>query len=430
MSGTETTPRARAGAKADEHVRRIATEHAESQPELAAMILEHLRGSLPEFFADEDVAYDMAAAVDGNVRRLHLLLCQPSAGTLSEALPAEAADLLQSTIQHGIPLISLLDAYRSAQGIAVDWWREKLDNTAPPRTAALAAKSLSHLIVGYIDAAAAQIRSSYQSERLLHEDSMEGRRTHIVRKLLAGEPLDPMAAARTLDHPLAGNHVAAVVWRTDEDAPDNVLDLTVEDLAATLKGVRTLTSSARHRVYVWLSATGRLDPKPLQGYCTRPGVHVAISGVQSGIEGFVQAHLDAVQTAGVVRNQTSPPPSGGAVAVYEDFELVTLVSRTPEARDRLVRRVLGPLAADTAEAQRARETLQAYLDAGSSPSRAARRLYVHRNTVIYRLAAAERLIGSNVAGDLETSRRLEIELALRIVAQLGPVRRDAATITP
>ena len=129
MGETETTPRARAEAKAEEHVRRIATEYAESQPELAAAILEHLRGSLPEFFADEDVAYDMAAAVDGNVRRLHRLLSQPSAGTLSEALPAEAADLLQSTIQHGIPLISLLDAYRSAQGIAADWWREKLDHT-------------------------------------------------------------------------------------------------------------------------------------------------------------------------------------------------------------------------------------------------------------------------------------------------------------
>lgn len=419
MDISDGTPQARAAARAEELLRRVANQHAAAQPELAALILEHLRGALPEFFADEDVAYDMAAAVEGNVRRVHQLLSHASSGMPSEALPTEAADLLQSTIQHGIPLISLLDAYRSAQGIAADWWRDKLDHTAPPRVSAQAAKTLSQLIVSYIDAAAGDIRSSYQAERQLHENSIEGRRAHIIRKLLAGEPLDPLAAARTLDHPLAGRHLGAVVWRTDDEALDEELAVTVQELAATLPGIRTLTNSARHRVYVWLSTTGRLDPKPLHRARTRPGVQVAISSVHSGVEGFVQAHLEAVQTAAVARRDATS--AGDTVAVFEDFELVTLLSRAPDARDRLVRRVLGPLAVDSPDARRARETLQVFLDSGSNSTRAARRLGVHRNTVLYRLAAIEKTIGVEVTGPVTTARRLEIELALRIVAQLGPI---------
>lgn len=82
-----------------------------------------------------------------------------------------------------------------------------------------------------------------------------------------------------------------------------------------------------------------------------------------------------------------------------------------------MRRALGPLAADTRSAARARHTLQVFLAAGSSPSRAAARLGVHRNTVAQRLKAI-----AATQEDLE-GRSLELQLALHLVERLGPVPR-------
>ncbi|EHN12905.1 hypothetical protein PAI11_02100 [Patulibacter medicamentivorans] len=399
-------------AEAEALIRRAAEAHAASIPELAEAIVARLRATVPEFFADDDVAYDMAAAIDANVARVQALLAAAPAGARAEALPLEASDLLQSTIQHGIPLISLLEAYRSAQGLAVEWWQGHLDRTAGPRLLGLAATTLNRLIVAYIDAAATQIRASYEAERQAHESSAEGRRAHLIRKLLAGEAIDPVAAARTLNHPLDVRHVAVVLWRTDADGPDDLLHRVLDDLAAAVgPGVRTLTTAARHRVYAWLSASRPLDIRRLERTAVPSGVRVAASGAHGGVDGFVRAHADALHVAAIAREHRTVDR---AIAVYDDIELVSLLSRDPDARDRFVRRVLGALAEDAPGAERTRETLGAYLAAGSSPSRAARRLGVHRNTVTYRLAGLP--IATDATDDV---RRLETELALRIVAQLG-----------
>ena len=72
-----------------------------------------------------------------------------------------------------------------------------------------------------------------------------------------------------------------------------------------------------------------------------------------------------------------------------------------------------------------RETLHVFLGSGSNPSRAAERLGVHRNTITYRLNALQDIVANDHAPDADwatqAARRLELELALRIVDQLGPM---------
>jgi DNA-binding PucR family transcriptional regulator len=409
--------------RGDALLRRVATEEERGAADLEAAILDRLRETLPEFFADEDVAYDMAAAVGANVRRVQQLLAHAPEPAMSDAIPLEASDLLQSTIQHGIPLISLLEAYRSAQGLAAEWWQERLERTgAPAAVLSQAARTLNRMILAYIDTAAAEVRASYEDERRSVENSAEGRRAHLVRKLLAGELLDTDAAARTLNHPLTGRHVALVLWRDGDAGPATALDDALAAVAAAVGPARCLTTSARHRMYAWLSTTGPLDPEGALAVAIAPGVHVAMSGVHTGVGGFVRAHEDAVRTAAVARER--PGGTAGRVAVFEQFELVALLARDPVACGRFVRRVLGRLVHDTKGAGRARATLSTYLACGSSPSRTAARLGVHRNTVIYRVGNLQDVLGA--AGDAgaepraQATRRLELELALRIVEELGP----------
>lgn len=385
----------------------LAQRHAADLPALDALILERLRDTVPEFFVDADVAVDMQRAVAANVLRVHQLLLSFDQRPMGTALPADAGDLLQSTIQHGIPLISLLEAYRAAQGVASDWWQQRLDRIAPPGMLAAATSVLLRTIVAYIDAAAVQIRASYEAERRTHEGSAEGRRAHLVRRLLAGEPVQTDAAARTLNHPLDGRHIALVLAQ-DEDTD---LDRELARIAEAMDPARVLTLPARHRTYAWLSSYGPLEHGALRGFVPTPGVLVAASGVHAGVAGFVQAHRDATRTARIAGASGAPDH----VAFFEEFELATLLSREPGDRDRFLRRVLGTLADDTRAAARARETLGAYLAEGGSPTRTARRLGVHRNTVTYRLGTIRRLVD-----DLD-GRSLELQLALHLVEQLGPL---------
>jgi DNA-binding PucR family transcriptional regulator len=380
---------------------------------LVSAILDRLRTTIPEFFVEDDVAYDMAAAVTANVRRFGQLAAR---GSTSEAIPVEASDLLQSTIQHGIPLISLLEAYRSAQGLAANWWQDELERRAPAAVAGPAIRKLHGLLVAYIDTAATQIRAAYDAERRAFESSADIRRAHLIRKLLAGEPLDPEAAARTLNHPLTVKHIAVVLWRVNEDSGGDAYSRTLDALATAAGTVRVLTlPEARHRTYAWLSSSGPMDLDRVAATRTVDGVRAAISGIQSGLDGFVRAHADATRAATVARDGADP---GDRVAPYERLELITLLSRHPADRDRFVRRVLGPLAADTPQAARTRQTLRAYLETGSSPTRAAERLGIHRNTVTYRLQPVAELLVPH-----EDHRRLELELALYLREQTGPPAR-------
>jgi DNA-binding PucR family transcriptional regulator len=76
---------------------------------------------------------------------------------------------------------------------------------------------------------------------------------------------------------------------------------------------------------------------------------------------------------------------------------------------------LGPLGADTDDARRLRETLEAFFEANSNFRATAARLGIHHNTVRYRLEQIERLLDRPIG-----QQRLHLELALHLAGRLGP----------
>ncbi|HEX6509370.1 MAG TPA: helix-turn-helix domain-containing protein [Chloroflexota bacterium] len=76
---------------------------------------------------------------------------------------------------------------------------------------------------------------------------------------------------------------------------------------------------------------------------------------------------------------------------YEDVEL-DVVLRSVEGRDEFVRARLGVLMDESAGGQELLETARAYLGSGRNAKEAARRLQVHRNTLLYRLRRIRELI--------------------------------------
>ena len=119
-----------------------------------------------------------------------------------------------------------------------------------------------------------------------------------------------------------------------------------------------------------------------------PGQGVAFGTPGPGLDGFRIGHTEATEAT---PHRGAGRPLG--VVRYDEIEAVSLLSGDHERLGRVRRRrTLGPLAAPDEGTARLRETLLAWLAEGGNARRAAERLHAHKNTVLYRLQRAQRLL--------------------------------------
>jgi DNA-binding PucR family transcriptional regulator len=104
----------------------------------------------------------------------------------------------------------------------------------------------------------------------------------------------------------------------------------------------------------------------------------------------------------------------GTLTSFEDVEIASVCSGDPDWCRAFVRAELGRLAEEDEATRRVRATLEAFFAAESNFRATAKRLGVHHNTVRYRLARAEELLGRPPA-----ERRLALEVALHLASRLG-----------
>jgi purine catabolism regulator len=100
------------------------------------------------------------------------------------------------------------------------------------------------------------------------------------------------------------------------------------------------------------------------------------------------------------------------VARPGDLGIYRLLLRLRESGDleEFTSRALGPLTADPRSGEALIETLDVFFACNGNLSEAARRLHLHRNSLIYRLGRARELLGQDLE-DPET--RLTLQLALK-----------------
>lgn len=141
---------------------------------------------------------------------------------------------------------------------------------------------------------------------------------------------------------------------------------------------------------------------------------VGTSRSASGVEG-VPAAYDQARTSVQVGRQVQ---GAGAVAAFERLGLHRLLSLVPDPTDLVAfeRETLGELAGDTAEAVDLRRTLQVLLDTNLNVAQTARALHFHYNTLRYRIAKLERLLGPFTRDPVL---RLDLAVALRVVQMRG-----------
>lgn len=225
-----------------------------------------------------------------------------------------------------------------------------------------------------------------------------------------------LAPAREGGHPPAAKAgLLRAIAEASQEAGANLLAAELEDAAILLQ--------ARNRQEVaQLPALARRLATRVVDQATRhlPN-HAAVVGIgtpRADVLGIRASYREAQEA--VHLGHRVAPAAAGAVYEFQALEPYALLQHLPEETlSRYLDRSLQVLARyDQETGADLVRTLEVYLACGGSPSETARHLYVHRNTVKFRVTRIEELLGVDL-NEGETVFRLQ--LALRIAHLLrGP----------
>ena len=283
---------------------------------------------------------------------------------------------------------SALQAYRVGQNVAWQRWMAiAFGLTSDPVELQELLDVSARSLFDFVDATIAGIAEQVQVERDELTRGTHAERREAVALILGGAPISRQRAEARLGYNLEQTHTAAVVWGDDPECDSSQLDRATEALvhgADVPRPLSVIASAAT--LWVWIPGNMALDVRRLEDKILElPGVRVALGSTARGIEGFRRSHLDAVTTQRMLARLNSTQ----RVAGYEDVELVSLVTQDPDRADHFVKRTLGELAAASPEI---RTAVLTFVNEQCNASRAAARLYTHRNTLLRRLSRAEQLL--------------------------------------
>ena len=137
--------------------------------------------------------------------------------------------------------------------------------------------------------------------------------------------------------------------------------------------------------------------------------HAALGSVQSGRDGFVATHDQALLASLVALRQVSP--TRGSTTWYADVAIESMALADESRARTFAAYALAGLANSDSSSFKLRETLRVYFQAGQNTALAARELKIAERTVRYRLRVAEERLGQRVTSQ-------EVAVAIRVFAAL------------
>ena len=354
---------------------------------------------------------DLVASGEANIRQV-LWVLKRGAGVDEVGLPPEAAAFMRANVRRGIPLPAELRAYRLGHAWLWDRWTRALqERVADPEELIAAQEQSSAFMFAYIDRISDVLVEEYGTERERMMRGADQLRAETVRAILAREPLDEEALAGRLGYECAAPRRDARRERHERDPRPRARRARGGGRArrpasrwscpraprASTSGAGSYEPRRQRGARALRAARGRPRRVRQAGAWARRLPPLARRGGAGG------AH-------GVARRRR-----GRRVVDYARVELVSLLaSDLPRARAFVASR-LGPLAAPDEPTERLRETVLVFLAIGGRSARAAKELYVHQNTVAYRVKRAEELLGRRVTED-----PVELICALTLADTLGP----------
>ncbi|MFY4723050.1 PucR family transcriptional regulator [Streptomyces sp. LaBMicrA B280] len=327
----------------------------------------------------------------------------------SEATRAIARDIVRRGLAE-----PALDSYRAGESVAVRvWTRIACSLTGDHEELAELLDVSLRSISDFVDRTVAAVSARMNTELTELTSGTHAERRETVALLLDGAPMTRQRAEGRLGYPLDATHTAAVVWTDVPEAELRQLDRAADLLAAAAGPAHLLSVMASDATrWVWL--TGRPDTDRVRAGLDRlPAVRVALGSPALGVNGFRRSHLDALTTQRMLARLASAQ----RLASHDEVELVALLSQDLERADRFVQRTLGDLEHAPDDLT---DAVRAFLAEQCNASRAATRLFTHRNTLLRRLSRADRLLPRPLA-----EHPLDVAAALEIRHWRGSTGRRA-----
>lgn len=370
--------------------------------------------AFPTHAHDDDFRAALTASTRANARALRSVVAGEIA--LEDVYLTEVLSFAKVQAQLRIPQKSMQRSYRISFFTMWDAWSTHLRDTVIERDiarddATLAQQLLTQTILAYQDFVASQVAETYTRDYEALNRSRAHMRRSLIKDILRGdgEGLSGSDAA-ILAYELGGRHLAVLLPTVAEGAATQLAVGMRNAVSCQSSLVYPLTLSA---TVVWLGRIGEWKPAVLEALdkvLADAGVPAAVSSAHAGIEGF-RTTLDEAVDAEKIRGAWDRP-GAPTVVHHNDVGLEILLMRDPKLARQFVERELGPLALDTVDSARLRETLEASFRYGSHVA-AAEQLQLHEHTVRNRLHKAEELLGHPLS-----ERRTELQVAARLMRLL------------
>jgi plasmid stability protein len=362
--------------------------------------------------AEDDTRHAIEGSMLGLLRRLHG--DEPGAA-LNEWQLAIARTMAGLDWPYERYLLGL----RLAQDMALEALLDRAVRWGPADSRPSLLLAVTRGVAAYFDDSVRAVIAEFIAEHQRAFARSAAERRRVVAALIAGEEVPADVAAAALGIDLTRHHLALLLWRRGSGAGGTgggtggaaeaagwsraQLELAASRAAGRLRAPATLTLPADEApgdvrgdaLLCWLAS-----PVPFPGtYLDRLSELFAASGEVGaavgvpgrGPAGFRRSYLASVDAYRVAR-----AAGRGSVTGYAEVGALALLSADRERARWFAAEELGRLAGQGAGLDDLRETALCYLDSGRNLMDTARRLHVHRNTVVYRLAKIQRLLGRPV----------------------------------
>ncbi|MUL85065.1 MULTISPECIES: CdaR family transcriptional regulator [unclassified Mycolicibacterium] len=382
MAWTPPSPRVK------ELIRQCAQIVVNARPEWLEELDQAVLAASPSVAADPELAAAVSSSNRANLFFWGAANVRDPGAPVPPNTGPEPLTIARELVRRGIDAIAL-DAYRVGEGVA---WRRLLEIafelSSDPAELHELLDVCSRSISAFVDATLAGIAAQIDLERDELTRGTHAERRETVALLLDGAPIPRQRAEARLGYALTGTHTAAVIWSEDSTGDLSGLDRAAEAFGQACGDPRLLSVLASSATrWVWAASADIQDGFEALTRASRAfsGVRIAIGPTADGLDGFRRSHFDAITTQQMMARLHSTQQIGR----FTDVELVALTTADPDRAAEFVSHNLGALEAADTELQ---ETVRVFVNEQCNASRAAARLYLHRNTLLRRLARADELL--------------------------------------
>ena len=382
--------RNRSSTRVRDLIRQAAQIIVNARPEWLDELDSAVLGANPAIAADPELAAAVSRSNQANLYFWATANVRDPGAPVPPNPGPEPMSVARELVRRGFDAFSL-DAYRVGEGVA---WRRLMqiafELTSDPAELHEFLDVCSRSISAFVDTTLSAIAAQIDLERDELTRGTHAERRETVALILDGAPITRQRAEGRLGYALTGPHTAAVIWSDDPKGDLARLDGAAEVFGHAAGGARPLIVHASTATrWVWVPAAVDTDAL-LQSGSEMPDVRIAIGPTASGVDGFRRSHFDAITTQQLMARLRSPQQ----IAMFTDVQLVALITADTDRAAEFVKRTLGDLETAGTELQ---ETVRTFVDEQCNASRAATRLYTHRNTLLRRLARADELLPQPLA---------------------------------